>query len=192
MQRGWYSAQIRGQLCVQPGINATLQAKKVRFSKREWFDVRGTVCRRLADDHGASEDSGDRDQGHIEDFGGWRSGRHPGEEKCGRVAYGEQRPARPQLGDKRVAASKTAPRLRRRELFETRVLSGGAGIRTPVRDKIDHSVYVRIPLIEVSSRWPVESPLLDKSPKFSPTGGRRTGRLSRIFDTLKAASGGLL
>jgi len=69
---------------------------------------------------------------------------------------------------------------------------GGAGIRTPVRDKIDHSVYVRIPLIEVSSRWPVESPLLDKSSKFSPADGRRTGRLSRIFDTLKAASGGLL
>ena len=70
--------------------------------------------------------------------------------------------------------------------------SGGAGIRTPVRDKIDHSVYVRIPPIEVSSRWPVDSPLLDKSSKVSPTDGRRTSRLSRIFDTLKAASGGLL
>ena len=69
--------------------------------------------------------------------------------------------------------------------------SGGAGIRTPVRDKIDHSVYVRVPLIEVSSRWPMDSPLLDKSPKFSPTTGRRSSRLSRIFDTLKAASGGL-
>ncbi len=52
--------------------------------------------------------------------------------------------------------------------------SGGAGIRTPVRDKIDHSVYVRIPPIEVSSRWPVDSPLLDKSPKVSPAAGRRT------------------
>ena len=72
-----------------------------------------------------------------------------------------------------------------------RVLHGGAGIRTPVRDKIDHSVYVRIPPIEVSSRWPVDSPLLDKSPKVSPTAGRRTSRLSRIFDTLKDASGGL-
>src|SRR5689334_18602620 len=70
--------------------------------------------------------------------------------------------------------------------------SGGAGIRTPVRDKIDHSVYVRIPPIEVSSRWPVDSPLLDKSSKVSPTDGRRISRLSRIFDTLKAASGGLL
>src|SRR5450759_2445303 len=37
--------------------------------------------------------------------------------------------------------------------------SGGAGIRTPVREKIDHSVYVRVPLIEVSSRWPMDSPL---------------------------------
>lgn len=69
---------------------------------------------------------------------------------------------------------------------------GGAGIRTPVREKIDHSVYVRVPLIEVSSRWPMDSPLLDKSSKFSPTTGRRSSRLSRICDTLKAASGGLL
>jgi hypothetical protein len=49
------------------------------------------------------------------------------------------------------------------------VESGGAGIRTPVRDKIDHSVYVRIPPIEVSSRWPVDSPLLDKSFLISRT-----------------------
>src|SRR2546421_3763964 len=70
--------------------------------------------------------------------------------------------------------------------------NGGAGIRTPVRDKIDHSVYVRVPPIEVSSRWPVDSPLLDKSSKLSPTTGRRSSRLSRVFDTLKAASGGLL
>jgi len=49
------------------------------------------------------------------------------------------------------------------------ILSGGAGIRTPVRDKIDHSVYVRVPLIEVSSRWPMDSPLLDKSFLISPT-----------------------
>ena len=71
-------------------------------------------------------------------------------------------------------------------------VSGGAGIRTPVRDKIDHSVYVRIPPIEVSSRWPVDSPLLDKSFLISPATGRRSSRLSRICDTLKAASGGLL
>ena len=50
---------------------------------------------------------------------------------------------------------------------------GGAGIRTPVREKIDHSVYVRVPLIEVSSRWPMVSPLLDKFPKFSPAAGKR-------------------
>ena len=50
---------------------------------------------------------------------------------------------------------------------------GGAGIRTPVRDKIDHSVYVRVPLIEVSSRWPMDSPLLDEFPKFSPAAGKR-------------------
>src|SRR5437660_719037 len=75
--------------------------------------------------------------------------------------------------------------------FES-VFHGGAGIRTPVRDKIDHSVYVRIPPIDVSSRWPVDSPLLDKSSRVSPIAGRRSSRLSRIFDTLKAASGELL
>jgi hypothetical protein len=53
------------------------------------------------------------------------------------------------------------------------ITDGGAGIRTPVRDKIDHSVYVRVPLIEVSSRWPMDSPLLDKFPKFSPAAGKR-------------------
>jgi hypothetical protein len=69
--------------------------------------------------------------------------------------------------------SKTAPQMRRRELTRNRVFSGGAGIRTPVREKIDHSVYVRIPPIKVSRRWPVDSPLLDKSPKLSPSAGRR-------------------
>ena len=69
--------------------------------------------------------------------------------------------------------------------------SGGAGIRTPVRDKIDHSVYVRIPPIEVSSRWPVDSPRLNKSPKLSPVAGRRDDGLSRFCDTRQAASGGL-
>jgi len=58
---------------------------------------------------------------------------------------------------------------RRRFAFVGRAESGGAGIRTPVREKIDHSVYVRVPLIEVSSRWPMDSPLLDKSFLISPT-----------------------
>jgi hypothetical protein len=60
----------------------------------------------------------------------------------------------------------------RRLVYEGQNESGGAGIRTPVRDKIDHSVYVRIPPIEVSSRWPVDSPLLDKSFLISPAAGR--------------------
>ena len=88
--------------------------------------------------------------------------------------------------EKRKAALFRTPPNRRGLHF-----SGGAGIRTPVRDKIDHSVYVRVPLIEVSSRWPMDSPLLDKFPKFSPTAGKRDDRLSRIFDTLKDATGGL-
>src|SRR5437016_3541575 len=88
--------------------------------------------------------------------------------------------------NEKAPLSRTAPNR------EEQLLHGGAGIRTPVRDKIDHSVYVRIPPIEVSSRWPVDSPLLDKSFLISPTAGRRSSRLSRFFDTLKAASGGLL
>jgi len=56
---------------------------------------------------------------------------------------------------------------------EERGFDGGAGIRTPVRDKIDHSVYVRVPLIEASTRWPTDRPLLDKFPKFSPAAGKR-------------------
>ena len=53
------------------------------------------------------------------------------------------------------------------------LFNGGAGIRTPVREKIDHSVYVRIPPIDVSSRWPVDGPLLNKPSQNSPTGGGR-------------------
>ena len=62
---------------------------------------------------------------------------------------------------------------KKRADFRQPFFHGGAGIRTPVRDKIYHSVYVRIPPIEVSSRWPVDSPLLDKFPKFSPIAGKR-------------------
>jgi len=69
--------------------------------------------------------------------------------------------------------------------------SGGAGNRTPVRDKICHSVYVRSSPVWVSSRWPMSRRRLDKSPKVSPAAGRRDAGLSRIFDTHKTASGGL-
>lgn len=41
---------------------------------------------------------------------------------------------------------------------------GGAGIRTPVRDKIYHSHYVRSSPIRVCSNWPVSGPLLHKPP----------------------------
>jgi hypothetical protein len=63
--------------------------------------------------------------------------------------------------------------MQKRADFRQPFFDGGAGIRTPVRAKIDHSVYVRVPLIEVSSRWPMDSPLLDKFPKFSPAAGKR-------------------
>ena len=51
--------------------------------------------------------------------------------------------------------------------------------------RFDHSVYVRIPPIEVSSRWPVDGPLLDKSPKFSPTAGRRNADYPEFAIPLK-------
>jgi len=50
---------------------------------------------------------------------------------------------------------------------------------------------VRIPSIEVSSRWPMGGPLLNKPSKVSPDARRRDIRLSRICDTHNAASGGL-
>ena len=70
-------------------------------------------------------------------------------------------------------------------------VSGGAGNRTPVRNQIHHSVYVRSPPIEVSSRWPVDGPLLNKSSRLSPGAGRRDAKLSRFCDTHCVASGGL-
>jgi hypothetical protein len=72
-----------------------------------------------------------------------------------------------------LCTNEKAPLFRTAPNREELLFHGGAGIRTPVRDKIDHSVYVRVPLIEVSSRWPMDSPLLDKFPKFSPAAGKR-------------------
>src|SRR3954469_9359889 len=70
-----------------------------------------------------------------------------------------------------LEANEKAPFFRTAPFRRGLHFNGGAGIRTPVREKIDHSVYVRVPLIEVSSRWPMDSLLLDKSSKFSPTTG---------------------
>jgi hypothetical protein len=69
--------------------------------------------------------------------------------------------------------------------------SGGAGIRTPVRDSIHHDVYVRSPPVKVSDRWPVDSPLSDKSTEDSLPARRHRRQLARICDTCRAASGGL-
>lgn len=80
----------------------------------------------------------------------------------------------------------------RKHLQRKGLESGGAGNRTPVREKIDHSVYVRISLISVAERWPMRSPRPTNSPKISPAAGRRNGRLSRYCDTQGAAPGGLL
>jgi hypothetical protein len=75
--------------------------------------------------------------------------------------------------------------------LQRRLLSGGAGIRTPVRDSIHHDVYVRSPPVKVSDRWPVDSPLSDKSTEDSLPARRHRRQLARIFDTCRAASGGL-
>ncbi len=69
--------------------------------------------------------------------------------------------------------------------------SGGGGNRTRVRASIHQRFYVRSPPIEVSSRWPVDGPLLDESSRVSPAVGRRGCGLARICDTYRAASGGL-
>jgi len=47
-------------------------------------------------------------------------------------------------------------------------LSGGAGNRTPVREEIDHSHYVRSPLLDVSGRWLADGPLPDKPSRSRP------------------------
>ena len=69
--------------------------------------------------------------------------------------------------------------------------SGGAGIRTPVRDWIDHSFYVRISSFRVSVNWPMSRRFPDKPSELSPDAGRRSAGLSRYCDTHNAASGRL-
>ena len=70
-------------------------------------------------------------------------------------------------------------------------MSGGAGIRTPVRDWIDHSFYVRVSPFSVSGNWQVSGRFPDNPPELSPDAGRRSAGLARYCDTHKAASGGL-
>ena len=82
-----------------------------------------------------------------------------------------------------MATKKATSKSRRPFLFYTTTGSGGEGNRTPVRDKIDQSVYVRILLIEVSVCWPTESPQPNKFAFVLPNGGKRTVRLAQIFDT---------
>ena len=71
------------------------------------------------------------------------------------------------------------------------IFSGGAGIRTPVRDWIDHSFYVRVSPFSVSGNWQVSGRFPDNPPELSPDAGRRSAGLARYCDTHKAASGGL-
>src|SRR5579871_3428835 len=56
---------------------------------------------------------------------------------------------------------------------------------------IDWRHYVRSPLVKVSGRWSAGHPRPDKSPKISPTAGRRSDRLAQICDTSENAPGGL-
>ena len=57
---------------------------------------------------------------------------------------------------------RTAPISGRRWTLPDGVLSGGAGNRTPVREEIDHSHYVRSPLLNVSTRWLADGPRMDE------------------------------
>src|SRR5437763_11200314 len=88
------------------------------------------------------------------------------EQECARIASDfhyrlrawrkERERARLQISFARVPASATRMREgpRRIKSFEALLsFSGGAGNRTPVREEIDHSFYVRSPLLDVSTRW---------------------------------------
>ena len=67
--------------------------------------------------------------------------------------------------------------------FHSHLFSGPAGYCPPVRARIYRRVYVCSSPIEVSSRWPVSSPLLDEFSRVSPAGGERALGPARIFDT---------
>ena len=73
----------------------------------------------------------------------------------------------------------------------SRYSSGGAGNRTPVREEIDHSIYVRSPLLDVSNRWLADGPRPDEPSRISADDGRRITGLAQISDTREAAPGGL-
>ena len=70
-------------------------------------------------------------------------------------------------------------------------VSGGGESRTPVLHSFIHSVYVRIPSIDVSAGWPMRRRPSDESPLISRPGRRRTVPLSRFCDTREDAPGGL-
>src|SRR5919202_627098 len=70
-------------------------------------------------------------------------------------------------------------------------VSGGGESRTPVLQRIIHSVYVRSLPFGVSNRWPADGRRLDEPPRVSPAARRRDGGLAQICDTLEAAPGGL-
>ncbi len=70
-------------------------------------------------------------------------------------------------------------------------LHGPGESRTRVLRRINHSVYVRSPPIDVSSGWLVNDPPLDELSRALPRAGKRDAQLARIFDTCEAAPGGL-
>ncbi len=70
--------------------------------------------------------------------------------------------------------------------------SGGGEIRTPVLHKIFHSVYARIPPIDVSERWPAGRPRTDESTQISSFGGERTVGPAQICDTHMSPRAGYL
>ena len=73
----------------------------------------------------------------------------------------------------------------RRRLCRSALLScsGPAGYCPPVRARIYRRVYVCSSPIEVSSRWPMSRPRLNKFSKISLAGGERALEPAQIFDT---------
>ena len=64
--------------------------------------------------------------------------------------------------ERQRAAGSSGQKKNRTERDITRSGNGGAGNRTPVRNGIHHSIYVRIPLIEVSETLASGQPTLEQ------------------------------
>jgi len=81
------------------------------------------------------------------------------------------------------AGDKRERRFRSSRNRRSRFSSGPAGYCPPVRARIYRRVYVCSSPIEVSSRWPMSRPRLNKFSRVSLAGGERAIEPAQIFDT---------